>query len=83
MTRQFNVPLSDHHALILKTLTVQDDVTVPEVLRPVVEQYLDGRLAAAADLRTAVEAHARARARKAPKPVTQIRSRKRVAATDG
>lgn len=83
MTRQFNVPLSERQALILKTVTVHDDRTVPEVLRPVVEKYLDERLAADADLRAAVQAHERARARNAPKPVTQLRSRNRTAATDG
>lgn len=62
--QQFNVPLSERHAVALRQLSLRDEVSVPALLRPQVEAYLDRELRGDADLATAVEAVLRARARR-------------------
>lgn len=79
MAQQFNVPLSERHALALRAITLREDMSVPELLRPVVEQFIDRQLASDADLLAAVEALSRARAATAPRPVTRLASRRETA----
>ncbi|HWL36831.1 MAG TPA: hypothetical protein VNQ77_11610 [Frankiaceae bacterium] len=70
--RQVNVPLSEYYSLVLAQVVLRDDSTVPETLRPVIEAYLDRRLADDLDLREAVEALERSRARDKARPVTTL-----------
>lgn len=70
--RQVNVPLSEHYSVVLAQVVLRDEGTVPETLRPVIEEYLDRRLADDPDLRQAVEALERSRARDKARPVTRL-----------
>ncbi len=70
--QQFNVPLEEHHAVALRQLALRDDKTVPEVLRPVIEAFLDQELGDDVDLKAAVEALLRSRHRKSPAAVTRL-----------
>ena len=63
--QQFNVPLGDRHAVALRQLSLRDEVSVPSLLRPQVEAYLDRELRNDADLATAVDAVMRARSKRA------------------
>jgi len=72
VAQQFNVPLGDRHALALRAMTLRDEMSVPEVLRPVVERFIDQQLTADADLLAAVEALTRARASAQPPEVTRL-----------
>lgn len=64
MPRQFNVPLSERYALVLGEVALRDECSVPEVLRPVIERFLDEALASDGDLRDAVESLERSRRRR-------------------
>lgn len=77
VAQQFNVPLGERYALALGALTMRDDMSVPEVLRPVVERFIDQQLAADADLLAAVEALTRARASARPPQVTRLATRRK------
>jgi hypothetical protein len=82
VAQQFNVPLGDWYALVLRALSIRDEASVPELLRPVVEGFLDGELERDSDLREAVEALTRARAAGRPASVTPIRQRRQRAGPD-
>lgn len=70
MSKQVNVPLDDYHALVLAQVVIRDERSIPEILRPVIETFLDAQVAEDSDLRNAVAAMARSRRRR--------RSRERV-----
>ena len=52
--QQFNVPLSERYAVALRQLTLRDDRSVPETLRPAEEAFLEYELEQDRDLATAV-----------------------------
>jgi hypothetical protein len=53
---QLNIPVSLRHGLIAKQLAIFEHTTVPQLLRPVLEEYLDQRIQANEDLATVVRA---------------------------
>lgn len=70
--RQINVPLAERYALALAQVALRDECSVPDVVRPVIEQYLDQALADDPDLRQAVEALERSRAQNKARRVTDL-----------
>lgn len=79
---QFNVEVSPRLMLIAKQLALIEGVSVPHLLRPVLEEFLEGRLRDNPELLTAVEAVERAwQARnRSEASVTPIASKTRDAA---
>lgn len=63
---QFNVPLSERYEVALRNLAIRDERSIPDVLRPVIEQYLDDVLRTDSDLEKAVAALLRSRRRARP-----------------
>jgi hypothetical protein len=63
--------------LIAKQLALAEDVSVPQLLRPVIEAYLEGQVAADENLKQAVEALLRARSAREPSSpsVTRLKQR--------
>jgi len=53
---QLNVPVSERLALTARQVCLARGVTVPELLRPVVEKYLQDELDTHSNIRSAVEA---------------------------
>ncbi len=78
--RQINVPLSEYYSLVLAQVALRDESTVPETLRPVIENFLDDRLADDPDLRQAVASLERSRSRAKARRVAEL-ARKRPNAT--
>lgn len=71
---QFNVPLSERYAVALRNLAIRDDCSIPDLLRPVIEQHLDDVLGADSDLEKAVAALLRSKRKAQPSgSVTPIR----------
>jgi hypothetical protein len=72
---QFNVPLTERYSVALRSLALRDDRSIPDLLRPVIEAYLDEVLQADSDLEKAVGAVLRARKRQRPtSTVTPMRT---------
>jgi hypothetical protein len=64
---QVNVPLNEEHwHLVLTQLAIREEVSVPDLLRPVIIEFLERTLAADADLSAAVDSITRARAKSRP-----------------
>lgn len=71
--RQFNVRLSERYAVALLLLTAREDTSVPEILRPIIERYLDDEMADDTDYGRSVEAMMDSRLRRnAAKRVTNL-----------
>jgi hypothetical protein len=62
--KQFNVPLDEHYAIALSQLALRDESSIPDLLRPVIEQHLDSILREDLDLAAAVEAMTKARSKR-------------------
>lgn len=61
---QVNVPLNDAHwHLVLMQLALRDDTSVPELLRPVIIDFLRLRLEEDSDLAAAVQSLEQSKAR--------------------
>lgn len=61
--QQFNVTLTERYSVAVRQLLIRDEKQIPELLRPVVEEWVDRELLADADLAAAVQALMRSRRR--------------------
>lgn len=62
---QFNIEVSPRMMLIARQLALIEDASVPQLLRPVLETWLEAQVEADPDLRELVEASTRARDKRA------------------
>lgn len=63
MRPQVNVPVSGRCLVALRVTCARDGASVPQLLKAVVEEYVEGRMNEDADLRGAVEKVLRSRSR--------------------